>query len=178
MNKPSQITTLSSGYVYQSKWLKVRHDEIMFQNQSLGTYDVVERDDFVLIIPFVNDVFYLVDQYRYPIKARSLEFPQGMIEKIETPQKALSRELSEETGLITSKFHQLGYVYIGNGHHTQAFYVFLTTQCEIGSKKLDPSESDLRTVKLSLTELKNKIKRNEIKDGPTLAAFSLYLINQ
>jgi len=42
----------------------------------------------------------IVRQYRPPMQAYTLEFPAGLIDKDETPEKAALRELYEETGYI------------------------------------------------------------------------------
>ncbi len=173
--KNHQWKTLKSTDVYKSQWLRVRHDEVIKPNGQRGTYDVVEKSNFVLIIPKRGENFFLVDQFRYPIKARSLEFPQGTTEKDEDTTDAVNRELSEETGLTSNKIEYLGFLWLANGHHTQGYSIYIADNCQIGIPKLEDSESDMITKKLSFTELKRLVNNNTIKDSPTVAAFGLYI---
>jgi ADP-ribose pyrophosphatase len=71
------IETISSREVYRNRWMTVREDAIRRQDGSSGIYGVVHKPDFSLIIPYENGAFHLVEQYRYPVKGRYLEFPQG-----------------------------------------------------------------------------------------------------
>lgn len=59
---------------------------------SKGVYGVVEGWDFVEVIPMVGDAFCLIEQYRYPVKKRSLEFPAGAIEAGESLEDAVRCE--------------------------------------------------------------------------------------
>lgn len=54
----------------------VREDEIQYPDRSTGVYSIVEKPDFALVIPFENDGFWLVEQFRYSV-GRCWEFPQG-----------------------------------------------------------------------------------------------------
>src|SRR5487761_618992 len=46
-----EIRTLSSSVVYADNWARLRRDEIERSDGSKGTYAVVERDNFALVIP-------------------------------------------------------------------------------------------------------------------------------
>lgn len=167
--------TISSKYVYESKWLKVRHDEVIAPDGKAGIYDVIEKNHFVLIIPKVGNEFYLVEQYRYPVKERSLEFPQGHVEDKEKLETALNRELSEETGLTSNNFVRLGFLWLACGHHTQGFHIFLTNDCREVNKNIHfGTESDMITSVLSQKEIEKRITDGIIKDSPTVAAYCLF----
>ena len=71
------IRQLASREVYRSRWLRVREDEVQFPSGVRGTYSVVDKPDFVLVIPYVDEGFWLVEQFRYPVGSREWEFPQG-----------------------------------------------------------------------------------------------------
>src|SRR5690242_4083454 len=110
--------TISSTIIYESPWVKLQHDQMIMPDGTPGEYDIVVRNDFVVVIPITNGIFTLVDQYRYPIKMRSLEFPEGGIENGELPADAAKRELREETGLTCSSVTQLGFLHLANGNQT------------------------------------------------------------
>ena len=72
-----EIRTLASSVVYSDNWTRLRRDEIERADGSQGTYAVVERDNFAVIIPAENGGFFLVEEYRYPLGRRCWSFPQG-----------------------------------------------------------------------------------------------------
>ena len=45
------IRTLESRVVYQDSWIRLRQDRIERRDGSRGTYAVVEKPDFALVIP-------------------------------------------------------------------------------------------------------------------------------
>src|SRR6267142_2955820 len=106
MNMPAtgraDITTTGTSVVYENRWMRVREDTIRRRDGSNGIYGVVEKPDFVVIIPVEDDGrLYLVEQFRYPVKGRYWEFPQGSWEQIEgaDPLEMALGELREESGL-------------------------------------------------------------------------------
>lgn len=169
--------TTSSKYVYENKWIKVRHDEIVTPKGVKGEYGIVESRSFALIIPKVKDMFYLVEQYRYAVNRDSLEFPAGGIEKDEQVESVLSRELQEEAGLKSSNIKKLGYLYSANGFTTDGFYVYLAESCEEIERQPEELEEGMVVKKFTSEELKEQIKTGKITDGPTVAAFCLYQLN-
>lgn len=71
------IETLGTRIVYENRWMRVREDAIRRRDGSEGIYGVVEKPDFVAIVPLEDDGrIHLVQQYRYPVGARYWEFPQ------------------------------------------------------------------------------------------------------
>src|SRR5476649_2059295 len=112
MVDPDAWKTISSTVIYESPWIKLRHDEMIMPDGIHGQYDVIIRPDFVLVIPLQNDIFFMVDQFRYPIRKRSLEFPEGSVESGEEPIDAARRELHEETGLRSESIKYLGFLYL------------------------------------------------------------------
>lgn len=171
--------TLSTKIVYQNKWMKVREDEVMRPDGEKGEYGVVEKDPFVLIIPFVGDKIALVEQFRYPVQARSWEFPAGHKDQSnEDIKKAGIRELQEETGLLACNLKKIGTLWLAPGHHTQQCIVFVGKECKWGERKLENSEKDMITKFFTLKELKRMVSKGIIKDSPTVAALGLYLLKK
>ena len=70
------IRQLSSRVVYRNPWMTVREDEIERDNGTRGIYGVVEKCDSAIVIPIEGDDVYLVEQYRYPVGMKTLEFPR------------------------------------------------------------------------------------------------------
>ncbi|MBI2309624.1 NUDIX hydrolase [Candidatus Collierbacteria bacterium] len=170
--------TISSKRVYENPWLTVRQDEVVRPDGKPGIYGVVEGRHFVEIIPKIDNNFYLIEQCRYPIQRKSLEFPAGAIEKDESIESALRRELEEEVGLKAAKFVRLGFANVAPGHNTVGFFIYLALDCRKIKRKLEGSEVDMITVRMSENEINNAIKSGRVIDGPTIVAFCLYLLNK
>lgn len=77
MRKPPAIQTLESRVAYENRWMKVREDTIRSGDGSFGIYGFVDKPDFVIILPIGDGMVHLVEQYRYPIRRRQWELPQG-----------------------------------------------------------------------------------------------------
>ncbi len=169
------IETISSREVYRNRWMTVREDAIRRQDGSSGIYGVVEKPDFALIIPYEDGAFHLVEQYRYPVKGRYLEFPQGTWEEQQdaTPETVAMGELQEETGLVAGRMTYLGHLFNAPGYSTQGMHVFLAEALTQGPKHLSPEESDLVVTRVTVEEFEALIMEGRIKDSSTLSAYSL-----
>ena len=100
------IETIGMRIVYENRWMRVREDEIRRRDGSSGIYGVVEKPDFVVIVPLEDDGrLHLVQQFRYPVQGRYWEFPQGSWEQAPgaDPMEVARGELREETGLDAAR---------------------------------------------------------------------------
>jgi NTP pyrophosphohydrolases including oxidative damage repair enzymes len=73
-----------------------------------GRYIVMDTKDWVIVIPVSGSKFLMVKQWRHGEKALSIEFPGGVIDSGESPEKAAARELVEETGYTAERLIHLG----------------------------------------------------------------------
>jgi ADP-ribose pyrophosphatase len=169
------IETLDSKVVYQNKWLTLREDKILRASGKEGIYGVVEKPDFAIIIPIDKDHVYLVEQYRYTIGKRQIEFPQGAWEdNPDAPAlKLAAGELREETGLRAGKMEYVGFQYLAYGFCNQGYHIFLASELSQGKQELDSEEEDLKVLKMPIEEFKNKIIAGEIQDASSCNAFGL-----
>ncbi|WP_287023630.1 NUDIX hydrolase [Vibrio sp.] len=171
----NEIKTLHSEVVYQNKWMTVREDQIERPSGAKGIYGVVEKPDFVVILPIQNDEVYLVEQYRYAVKQRLLEFPQGAWESNPDadPVVLAAGELKEETGLVAGNMVYVGFQYLAYGYSNQGYHIYLATDLTQTERNLDPEEEGLVAKKIPITEFEQKIISGEIKDASTVNAYGL-----
>jgi 8-oxo-dGTP pyrophosphatase MutT (NUDIX family) len=169
------ITTVSSRIVYENKWMKIREDQIRRKDGSNGIYGVVDKSDFVIIVPIQDGVVHLVQQYRYPIGRRQWEFPQGSWEaEPDADPLALARgELQEETGLLAGNIREVGQLYPLYGTVSQSYRIFLATDLKPGCRNPEPEEQDLVTRGFPLAELETMILNGTIQDAGTVASFGM-----
>jgi ADP-ribose pyrophosphatase len=167
--------TLSSREVYRNRWMRVREDVIARADGSEGIYGVVEKPAFALVIPHDRGWFYLVEQFRYAVGARTLEFPQGSWETdpLVTPEQLAAAELREETGLRAGRLQALGQVLTAPGYSNQVMHGFVAEQLSAGSPELSPEEQGLRCRRIEVTRFGALVRSGEIQDASTLAAYAM-----
>lgn len=172
--------TLSSRIAYENPWTRVREDIIRRPNGKDGLYGVVERGQFVVILPLGETedgrrTVTLVNQYRYPIGKRLWELPMGMWEHRPdaAPEALAAGELQEETGLIAKTLHHAGVMYQGAGFTTQKGHVYLAAGLTQGPCAREETEQDMTCHTLLLEEVEEMIRKNEITCMVTLSAFGL-----
>jgi ADP-ribose pyrophosphatase len=172
------IVATGSRIVYENKWMRVREDQVRRRDGSAGIYGVIEKDDFVVVVPVHEDgAITLVQQYRYPVGARFWEFCQGMWGGPDAdPALAAAHELAEETGLAAAGLTDAGHLYEGYGTMRQGFRVFLATGLTTGSARPELEEQDLVSRRFPRAEVERMLRDGEIKDSVTLAAWGLLVL--
>lgn len=172
------IVATGTRLVYENRWMRVREDAIRRRDGSSGIYGVIEKDDFVVVVPVHHDgSITLVQQYRYPVGARFWEFCQGMWGGPDAdPREAAAHELAEETGLVSAMMIHAGYLYEGYGTMDQGFHVFLALDLSEGPARPEHEEQDLVSRRVPRAELDRMMRETEIKDSVSVAAWGLLLM--
>ncbi|HEX7001292.1 MAG TPA: NUDIX hydrolase [Trueperaceae bacterium] len=171
---PAPVERLTTRVVYANRWMTVREDEVRFPGGHRGIYGVVEKADFALVVPWDGSGLHMVRQFRYPTGAAHWEFPQGSAEEGGRTPEALARgELKEETGLSAGHMVPLGFLYQANGYSDQGFHVFLATDLAPGERRLEATELGMQTAVFSVAEFEAMLRRGDVRDGPTVAAYGL-----
>ncbi|MFW9990983.1 MAG: NUDIX hydrolase [Candidatus Odinarchaeota archaeon] len=162
----------------EGRTFSVDLDEVELPSGRITERIKVHHPDAVAILPFVAaDKVLLVRQWRYSIGRETLEIPAGKIKPGEDLLECVQRELVEETGYEADNIeHLLSYV-PAIGYSDEILHIFKGTNL----KKLPDAEvnSDeiTRTEILTVTDLKERIKRNEVYDGKTIIALAIVLDN-
>lgn len=173
------IRQLSSRVAYRNRWMSVREDEIERDNGERGIYGVVEKCDSAIVLAIEGEQICLFEQYRYPLGVRSLEFPQGSLERNDVdPVEIARKELRAETGLVAANLECLGEIYIASGYANGKTHAFVATGLMQLGPIPDVEEHDLAVRMVDLSVLQRFIRDNVIKDAQTLAAWGLYLACQ
>ena len=120
-----EITQLTTRIAYENQWLRVREDTVRRADGSHGLYGVVERREFVVVVPWQDGCITMVEQYRYPIRRRLWELPMGTCEPGALPPDTAAAELREETGLEAGSLSFVTSLFQGAGYSAQVGHVFL-----------------------------------------------------
>jgi 8-oxo-dGDP phosphatase len=175
----SEIRQLGSREIFANRWLRLREDEIEYADGTPGTYTVVEKSDFVTVLPFEDDGFWLVQQYRYAVGSRQWEFPQGGWPQGRdgTTAELAAAELAEETGLTARRWRRLGRLFAAYGYSTQSFDVFLATDLTPGEPRREHSEQDMVHRWFAVADVRAMGRAGEFADSHSVAALALYDLN-
>ncbi len=172
MNEPKCI---SSSTIADAGWFSLKRDTITLPNNQTLDYNYVHKRDFALTIPILQSgEFVMVEQYRYPVKAVTLEFPKGSANPNEQLIDCAKRELSEETGYQAKNIKSLGQYYLAPGIMDQSFEVFLATNLIPGKQNLDASEQGLTVKLIKSSNIESLIQNQTIKDIETITSYFIY----
>lgn len=171
------ILTVRSREVYRNPWMTVREDDIRRPDGVTGVYGVVDKPDYALVIPRQADgSVHLVEQYRYPVRGRYWEFPQGSWPEGHQGGVALDlarSELREETGLRADRMTYLGRVFVAYGFTNQGCHVFLAEELTQGEPQREVTEADMRQRRADPGKWRELVRAGRITDAATLAAYTL-----
>ncbi|MFT8716717.1 NUDIX domain-containing protein [Gluconobacter potus] len=168
--------TISTRLAYSNPWTALREDIIVHPNGKQGLYGIVERGEFVVILPLHADgKVTLIQQFRYPVGERLWELPMGMWETEENvdPVELALGELREETGLRAGEMIHAGSMYQGAGYSNQKGHVFLARNLTRGERDLEATEEDITCHDMTLEAFEAMIRDGELKCMVSLAAFAL-----
>ena len=168
--------TLSSKIDYTNPYFKVIKDQAKNSSQELDYY-YLERNNFGITIGIIDDCFVMVNQYRYPVKTESLEFPMGGSNPGESLEDCARREMAEESGFMPQKLTFLGQAAPTPGHSKQLFSVYLAEDLEKTDIHQQDETEELEVKMVKVKDFDKLVREGRISDGPTLAAYAFYLIH-
>jgi 8-oxo-dGTP pyrophosphatase MutT (NUDIX family) len=163
---------------FENRWVRLREDMIGAADAPDRPYAYVERPRYAIVAAVEDGHVWMVEQYRHPLRARSLELPMGVAPGGDaTPIEEAARiELREETGVTAAQLDYVGEIAPAPALIAQTGALFLATGLTEGPQALEDTEQDLVARRTPLAEALALIRAGEIRDGSTLAAFGLLRI--
>lgn len=161
---------------YENNWMRVREDDVTFPNGHKSIFGVVEKVNFVAVIP-VDDQgrIHLVSQYRYAVGTRTWEIVQGAWPNRPdaSPEEVAHGELKEETGFRAAEMELIGQLFQAPGLSTQSFHAYLARGLTQGETEREVTESDMEVQAFTMDEIREMVADGRLKDGTTLSVLGL-----
>jgi len=167
------LKKLSEEILHENPWWTYKHEQFEKANGETGDYYYAKTSGMSIIIPVLSDGrIVLVRQYRYLFDKESIEFPGGGIKQDASALHTAKKELFEETGWVGDEFAKIGEFQPANGYAKDNAHVYLARVLEQKEQKLDDTE-EIEVIYRRPDEIDEMVRRNDIWDGMSLAAWSL-----
>lgn len=173
---------LYSKTVYRNRLVNVRQDRYHFlPNDIIKDFAVFELGDWVNVIPVTDEGHVVtIRQYRHGVRRETIEIPGGLVsEEDSSPMEAAAREMTEETGYVSTDIVHIGTVEPNPALQTNRCYTYLAMNCTLasGGQCLDPTES-IRVELARKEDIYRMIREQKITHGLVVAAFAHLLIHE
>ena len=143
-----------------------------------------ERGDSVaaLLVSRETNDFVLVNQFRYPTYEKGpgwiLEIVAGGLDRDETPELAIKREIREETGYDVLELELITSFYVSPGGTSERVHLFYAevsgTPAADGRSFGTGGDEDIAVVELSSQQLWEEFTAGRLLDGKTIIALLWY----
>jgi ADP-ribose pyrophosphatase len=157
-------TVTNTDYLSKHKYFTARKDRYVLESgKVVDEYFVVEMPSSACATAITaNGEVILIQQYRHPIGEISTEIPGGFIDDSEPAERAIARELMEETGYAFEQIVFLGKTYSNPGVLNNATYLFLATGGKkIAQQSLDENE-EIHMSLHNIDAVKQLLNQNKI----------------
>ena len=157
--------TLSSTYLFNDRWFKVRKEICETPaGKIVDPYYVYEFPTWVGAVPVTEEgKIVMVRQYRHALGETIIEIPGGCMDDTDKDfQDAITRELLEETGYSFSSYEYLGKISPNPSTNTNLLHMFLAKGGKKVAEQLLDENEEIEVVLLSIDELKILLRENKI----------------
>ena len=155
---------LESKQIFKEPWLNVRKEVCELPNgKKHSSYYILEYPSWVSAFAITEDnKVLLVKQYRHGLDVISTELPGGVVDKGETEEVAIARELKEETGYVFESIQYLGKISPNPATSNNYMHMFIAKGGrKVAEQSLDETE-DVEVLTVTIEELKQLLREHKI----------------
>jgi ADP-ribose pyrophosphatase len=157
--------TLSSEYLFNDRWFKVRKERCETPGGKIvDPYYVYDFSAWVGALALTGDGnVVMIRQYRHALGETCIEIPGGCVDDTDkNNEEAIARELAEETGYTFSSFEYLGRISPNPSTNSNLLHMYLAMGGKkTAQQKLDDNE-EIDVLVMSIDELKQLLRENKI----------------
>ena len=170
--------TLSSKNIHETHWIRLIEDRVSIPSGKNLTYTYVQMVNHGVAVVAVNSTgdILLQKNYRHTLQKDLWEIPSGHMDIGEGPLEAAQRELSEEAGLRSDHWSELGPIVLAPGIGDIHMHLFaaLDAYSDQNSQR-DEEEPISEQAFLPESRVRHMLKENEIPEADTLISLYRYL---
>ncbi len=162
----------SSTIVLTTPIFRVRQDNSTNPHTGHNAdYYVLENPNWVNVIALDEARnLIMVRQWRHGTREIEVEFPAGLVDPGEEPQRAASRELKEETGFEVGTIRRIGVTHPNLAYQSNTCFTFLAEGCrKVAEPEFDRGEH-VETFLVAPGELSTLIRDGRIRSAVSLSA--------
>ncbi len=158
---------LSSQYISKHKYFTAKKDTYQTESGKIvDPYYIVEMPPSACAFAITEDKkVLLVRQFRYPVDKMLHELPGGFIDEGEAADKAIARELQEETGYHFSEIISIGHTFANPGVLNNKTFLFLALNGEKTTEQSLDENEEIEIILKSLGETKSMLENSEIEQS-------------
>ena len=165
--------TIHSEQIYKGHVVSLKKDTVLCPNGEQSLREIITHRGGVGILIKADDKFIIEKQFRYALGKEIYELPAGKLEADEEPLEAAKRECLEETGYKPLEMIHLGDMSPTCGYSTEIIHFYYCPKSVKQERHLD-SDEVIDLMYLSLEEIEQMIKEDQIIDSKILAVLTLY----
>lgn len=170
-----EVGRIARRRVHDGRIVHLSIDTVRLPDGSVGECEFIHHVGACAVLPVAGGIdepdpeVLLIRQYRYATGGYLYEVPAGMpARQGELWEEVARRELEEETGWKAGRLIPLTRIYTTPGFTDEVIYLWLATELEPGTSKLDRDEF-LELVRIPFSTALQWVQEGRIVDGKSVA---------